>query len=306
MLSFEKYYNEKAKMIENELYSIIDDEKDENIKILLEYSVGGKHFRGVLTMLTSDVLGGDTEKALKYACIVEFIQNASLIHDDVIDLDLLRRGKPTLWSIADELVKNKNVSDIVVTFIKSIENKVINTTNMILKKNIIPIAVLAGDALILKTLEIEDDNCIRNEVINVVRQMLSGVCDEVRSNESEYYYLRCIKKKTAKLFSFSTWLGWFASGKPNYPVVEIGEKIGMLYQVTDDFVDEDLPSFIDAKMLINKYYNEINNLIDKLPENEYKSIFFEVPIFMIRKLSAESKKEKYVLEFLKEGGEISE
>ncbi len=53
---------------------------------------GGKRLRSLLVVLTCDAVGGDIEKAIPYAAATEFAQTASLIHDDVIDEDALRRG----------------------------------------------------------------------------------------------------------------------------------------------------------------------------------------------------------------------
>ncbi|MFW9977435.1 MAG: polyprenyl synthetase family protein [Candidatus Thorarchaeota archaeon] len=53
---------------------------------------GGKRLRSLLVVLCCEAVGGDIEKALPYAVATEFAQTASLIHDDVIDEDALRRG----------------------------------------------------------------------------------------------------------------------------------------------------------------------------------------------------------------------
>ncbi|MFW9933118.1 MAG: polyprenyl synthetase family protein, partial [Candidatus Thorarchaeota archaeon] len=53
---------------------------------------GGKRLRSLLVVLCCEAVEGDIEKALPYAVATEFAQTASLIHDDVIDEDALRRG----------------------------------------------------------------------------------------------------------------------------------------------------------------------------------------------------------------------
>lgn len=57
----------------------------------------GKHLRGLLCILLSDALGGDRDKALTSAAVVDAIHAASLIHDDIVDVDETRRGQPSLW-----------------------------------------------------------------------------------------------------------------------------------------------------------------------------------------------------------------
>jgi len=61
---------------------------------MLLYSLKrGKKLRGILTLLICEELGGNVERALDAAVAVELIHNASLIHDDIIDGDEIRRNK---------------------------------------------------------------------------------------------------------------------------------------------------------------------------------------------------------------------
>ena len=298
-MNFEDYYKQKYREIESKINDVILTEKDENIKMLTSYALGGKYFRGVLTCLVSDLLGGDNEKALKYAVIIEFLQTSSLLHDDIIDMDLLRRGKPSLWTVASDLIERKDIKSTITNFISSLENRVISVLRLLMKRHTIPIAILTGDTLLIKAIQIAD-NDIRDEIVKVVHDMLSGVCYEVEKYKNREIFYKCINGKTASLFRFSTWLGWKAAGKPEkYNFVPIiGEKLGVLYQLTDEMVDDELPSFIDPKLEIRKVYNEVMTLIDKLPDNEYKEMFKEVPLYMIRKLAAESNKEDEILKIV--------
>ena len=70
---------------------------------LRDYSTGGKCLRGVLTILGYELAGGGNfEKVLPAAVAVELFHNALLIHDDFIDRDSARRGKPTVHKIYGE------------------------------------------------------------------------------------------------------------------------------------------------------------------------------------------------------------
>ncbi len=68
---------------------------DENLEPSEEY--GGKRFRPGLCLLLADFYG-TKENAVELATSVEIFHNFTLIHDDIADGDLLRRGKPTVWS----------------------------------------------------------------------------------------------------------------------------------------------------------------------------------------------------------------
>jgi hypothetical protein len=57
----------------------------------------GKRIRPALVLGTQAALGGRAEDALPLAAAVEWIHTASLIHDDIEDLDHFRRGEPTVW-----------------------------------------------------------------------------------------------------------------------------------------------------------------------------------------------------------------
>lgn len=60
--------------------------------------VRGKKIRGVLLCSVAEALGGSLEDALPRAVAVEIVQAASLIHDDVVDGDAVRRGAPAVWA----------------------------------------------------------------------------------------------------------------------------------------------------------------------------------------------------------------
>ena len=59
---------------------------------------GGKRFRAILALIASDIFNLNQKVSEYIAVCCEFIHNASLIHDDLQDRDLLRRGYPTIWN----------------------------------------------------------------------------------------------------------------------------------------------------------------------------------------------------------------
>src|SRR5512136_500027 len=66
-------------------------------------SSGGKRIRVVVTLLTGKMLGDDADKLVTLAAAIESLHTATLVHDDLIDGALIRRGIPTLnaqWSPA--------------------------------------------------------------------------------------------------------------------------------------------------------------------------------------------------------------
>jgi geranylgeranyl diphosphate synthase type I len=60
---------------------------------------GGKRLRPILVMLTSEAVGGESDKALPFGIALEIIHNFTLVHDDIMDQDDLRRGVPTTHNV---------------------------------------------------------------------------------------------------------------------------------------------------------------------------------------------------------------
>ena len=104
MRSFDEYKN----LIESKLTSYLPNcgEYASLLKEAMEYSlnVGGKRLRPVLLLAACDAAGGNVEKALPYACAIEYIHTYSLIHDDLpaMDDDDTRRGKPSNHKVYGE------------------------------------------------------------------------------------------------------------------------------------------------------------------------------------------------------------
>jgi octaprenyl-diphosphate synthase len=79
-------------LIIDQLHSDVD--LVENIGHYL-VEAGGKRLRPLLVLLTARALGYDGKQHLDLAAIIEFIHTATLLHDDVVDMSQLRRGRPT-------------------------------------------------------------------------------------------------------------------------------------------------------------------------------------------------------------------
>ena len=92
LYSFFKKKKALAKKIDPDLVSIL--------QVFQDYSKGGKKARGALCVLGYQACGGrNIEDILPISCAIELFHNYLLIHDDVIDKDKRRRGKPTIHTI---------------------------------------------------------------------------------------------------------------------------------------------------------------------------------------------------------------
>lgn len=161
----------------------------------------GKMLRPRLTLLAADTLGqASTHRTILLATAVEMLHNASLIHDDIIDHDLTRRGQPSVNARWDNSV-----------------------------------AVLTGDFLLAQVMRIlheinESDTTQRFYL--TVEAMVEAELLQKSEQQSESTYLRIIDGKTASLFATAC-----AIANPLYE--DFGFHFGRLFQLRDDLTDGD-------------------------------------------------------------------
>jgi len=181
---------------------------------------GGKRIRPFLAVNVCKALGGNEEDAIPPAAAIELIQAFSLVHDDIIDNDDLRRGVPTVH-----------------------------------KKWGIPTAIVAGDLLHIKSYDIVTRAAMKNErlmralpgILNEINESTIEICEgqeldeelERSTRPSEKGYLQMISKKTAALFKCSTVVGALSAGA-NSDSIELmrrfGDGLGMSFQIIDDIL----------------------------------------------------------------------
>ncbi len=176
-------------------------------------STKGKQIRPILLLLSAKLCGSVTETAYSSALCVELLHATSLIHDDVVDNSLLRRGNPSVNA--------------------EFGNKV---------------AVLGGDYLLSKVFSIagkmKDDRLI-DTFSNLGKALAEGellqlkVADDPQFDEETY--LEIIRKKTAILFSSCMLAGAVSSEKASEKQIEklyqYGELLGLCFQIKDDIFD---------------------------------------------------------------------
>ncbi len=174
----------------------------------------GKQLRPIFLLLVAKLCGDVNKKTISSAAIVEMLHTASLVHDDVIDNTLLRRGKKSI-------------------------NAIFNNQ----------IAVLAGDYLLAQVMTLCFEKLGNDEQIN---KCLANLTSELSDGEllqlyysnkvewSEENYFQIIKKKTAILFSTCAKIGAItANAAPETieKLVLFGEYLGMIFQIKDDIFD---------------------------------------------------------------------
>lgn len=197
------------KLIVNELHS--DVGLVENIGHYI-VEAGGKRLRPILTLLAARACNTANNKHIDMACVVEFIHTATLLHDDVVDMSSLRRGRET----ANELWGNAP-SVLVGDFIYS------RAFQMMVRNNDMAIMQLMADTTNL---------IAEGEVLQLVR------AGDAATNEAQYNEV--IFRKTAVLFAAAAQAGVICAsgdGKTQQAFYQFGKNLGLAFQIIDDVLD---------------------------------------------------------------------
>ncbi len=201
------------KRVEREISKNIKDEEK-----LITLTAGhlikakGKKIRPLLTLLVSKMLNYKGNADVTLAVCIEFIHNATLLHDDVIDTGKIRRGKLS----ANQIWGNK-VSVLVGDYLLSRAFKL-----MVKNKSLKLLEILSQTSLILARGQIQDVG--NNQNVNL----------------TEKKYLSIIDAKTAELFRISCFLPTIITDQ-NKKIQKIfndfGFNFGMAFQLSDDVLD---------------------------------------------------------------------
>lgn len=174
-------------------------------------SSGGKRIRPAVALLTGGMLGAEKNRLVTLAAAIELLHTATLVHDDLIDGSLLRRGIPTLnaqWTPAATVL----------------------TGDFIFSRA----AKLAADTHSVRVMQFFAETLTR--IVNgEITQMFGS-----RGIASREDYYQRIRAKTASLFELAT--GAAAMLSPNGQQAEdtvcrYGYSIGMAFQIVDDVLD---------------------------------------------------------------------
>jgi geranylgeranyl diphosphate synthase type I len=189
---------------------------------------GGKRLRPAIVMITAEAVGFDPEKVIPAAVAVELVHNFTLVHDDIMDRDDIRRGMPAVHVKWGEAA-----------------------------------AILAGDTLYSKAFEIlthaEGDPDRILKCIDILSRTCRDICEgqwmdvefEERMDVTEEEYLEMIEKKTGVLYAASCQIGAILGGASDDvadALYEFGRLIGIAFQIYDDVIDMITPEEVLGKV----------------------------------------------------------
>ncbi len=173
---------------------------------------GGKRLRPTLLLLCARLFSYIGTQHINLAAIIEFIHTATLLHDDVVDASLLRRGQVT----ANQRWGNQ-ASVLVGDFVYS------RAFQMMVDTDSIHVMQIMSDAT----------NTIAE---GEVQQLIN--CHDPDTTEERY--LAVIYNKTAKLFEAAAQLGAVICNRPDQDEIALanyGRHLGTAYQLIDDVLD---------------------------------------------------------------------
>ena len=186
---------------------------NEDLRSALDHliSSGGKRIRPNITLLVGKMLNGDLERLITLSAAIELLHTATLVHDDLIDGSLLRRGIPTINS------KWKPAATVLTgDFIFAKAAKLAAETNSI------PVMRMFANTLGI--------------IVNgEITQMFTSHC----LSDIDLYYKR-IYSKTASLFETSTSSAAIisnASRSQKEYLRQFGYELGIAFQIIDDILD---------------------------------------------------------------------
>ena len=176
------------------------------------FKVDGKRIRPMLVFLVAKCCGEITPATYHGAVTVELLHTATLIHDDVVDEALTRRGQPSANAVFD----NKR-------------------------------SVLAGDYVLSSAL-VESVKTENLEIIGIISELGKNLAEgelnqyslanEIIIDEKEYY--KVIDKKTASLLYACAKIGAITAGADRFTIEEfgkVGRILGIAFQIRDDIFD---------------------------------------------------------------------
>lgn len=186
-------------------------------------AAGGKRLRPAVVMLAADaVKPGSSYDIMQAALALELTHTFTLIHDDIMDDDSLRRGVQTVHTKWD-----------------------------------LPMGIVAGDVLYARAFEFiclsHADASAKVRAVSMLAHACADICEgqhmdmsfEKREDVTEYEYMEMVKKKTGALYAAAAGIGAILGGgnaQQTKTLYNFGLNTGIAFQIQDDLIDLLTPS----------------------------------------------------------------
>lgn len=187
----------------------------QNLYAPIQYilSIGGKRIRPLLMLMGYNLYKDNVDSILNNALALETYHNFTLLHDDLMDKSDMRRGHLTVHKKWNE-----------------------NT------------AILSGDTMLIMAYQLFNQGIRNEEAWAAFIDATLGVCEgqqydidfETRNDVSEAEYMEMIRLKTSLLLGYALKIGAILGGadkEDQQNLYVFGEKIGLAFQLQDDWLD---------------------------------------------------------------------
>jgi geranylgeranyl diphosphate synthase type I len=210
--AFDSYIQRTKKDIESSLLELCSTLSGFKLQKRVQDAIlsPGKRLRPTLVILAGEAVDGERKKMIPLSLSYELVHTATLVHDDIIDQDEIRRDRPSLY-------KKWSVND----------------------------AILTGDTLIALAVEIASGygevvlkNVARSALELCEGEFLDYAFDLEEVNEESYF--RAISQKSASLFKSAAYCGGLVGDGDDLEInalSKFGENFGMAYQLKDDLLN---------------------------------------------------------------------
>lgn len=215
-------YKEDFLLYLNEAIKVKEPKKlYEPIQYILQ--LGGKRLRPVLTLLICDIYKGDVVKAMNAAAAIEVFHNFTLIHDDIMDNAIIRRGKTTVhekWNINTGILSGDAMMIMAYQLLEKYEPQLYKKLNILFSKT--ALEVCEGQQL--------------------------DIDFETQTNVTISDYIKMITYKTSVLVAAAMKMGAIladVSTEEAEKIYKFGLNLGIAFQLQDDYLDTfgDVSSF---------------------------------------------------------------
>ena len=256
-------YSTYIKKIDTVLDSELELYAESEFKEPLKYALnGGKRIRPIILLLASECVGEIDDNTFAAACAIEFLHTESVIHDDIIDNETLRRQKDP-FHIKYGYNTSVLTGDFVLGLILNIASRINNPR---VTKNLATTAMMMSEGEVIEgRLETSEDVTFDD-------------------------YLKVIEYKTATAFETASRLGAIISGGSEEEIeflADYGKNIGIAYQIRDDLHDwknedklfnlliknssDPRDVFNDMEELLKKYTDRAVFSIRKIKDSQAKN-----------------------------------
>ncbi|NLK25030.1 MAG: polyprenyl synthetase family protein [Euryarchaeota archaeon] len=211
---------ERAKAVDEQIMSYLEEGENQKLLLAVQHypTAGGKRLRPVLAGAVAEAVGGAGKKAIPFGASLEIIHNFTLVHDDVMDNDSMRRGRPAVHVLFD-----------------------------------VPTAIIAGDALFARAFEALSEVDVPAHSTRRLLKLTAHTVWLIAEGQQEDMdferipadelsiedYERMVWKKTAVLFECAARGGAIIAGGTEEQIKAMGEyarHLGAGFQMWDDIL----------------------------------------------------------------------